>query len=117
MFEFEKFSVYKQSKDFSLIIFRMIKNNSSFDIVLSNQLRRASLSCMLNIAEGSGRYSKKDRRHFYVIARGSLLESVAILDFLKELESIDNTESKNVYDKAESISRILYMLINKPVTD
>jgi four helix bundle protein len=46
------------------------------------QLERASLSVPLNVAEGFGRRSAADRRHFYSIARGSALECAALLDVL-----------------------------------
>lgn len=39
---------------------------------------------MLNIAEGSGRFTDKNKRNFYVIARGSAFECVAVFDFLKD---------------------------------
>ena len=53
------------------------------DAVVRDQLRRASLSCVLNIAEGAGRRSPAQKRHFYSIARGSAMESAAILDVLR----------------------------------
>jgi four helix bundle protein len=53
------------------------------DAVVRDQLRRASLSVVLNIAEGAGRRSCAQKRHLYSIARGSAMESAAILDVLR----------------------------------
>ena len=47
---------------------------------LSDQLGRASLSIATNLAEGNGRFTKPDRRHFFTIARGSVQECVPLLD-------------------------------------
>jgi four helix bundle protein len=49
---------------------------------IKDQLSRASLSVVLNIAEGSGKYTVKDRAKFYRIALGSFRESQAVLDLL-----------------------------------
>ena len=59
---------------------------------LIDQLKRASLSIPLNIAEGYGKRSEKDRARFYDIARGSARECGAILDALKVLHLVDNTK-------------------------
>jgi four helix bundle protein len=48
--------------------------------MLSDQLRRASLSISLNIAEGCGRVSDRDAARFFSMARGSAMECAAVLD-------------------------------------
>ena len=50
--------------------------------VLRDQLERASLGVVLNIAEGAGRSSAGDKRRFYEMARGSATETAAILEVI-----------------------------------
>ena len=52
---------------------------------LTQQIRRAALSVHLNIAEGSSRKSEAERKRFYEIARGSLIEVDAALDISYDL--------------------------------
>ena len=77
MFDFEKLSVYQKSKVFNKNV-AVFLSNTKTDRTTNDQLRRASFSIMLNIAEGTGRFTKPDKRNFYVIARGSAFECVAI---------------------------------------
>ncbi len=51
--------------------------------VLHDQVERASLSVVLTIAEGAGRRSRKDKRRFYAMARGSAMEVAAAIDVLR----------------------------------
>jgi four helix bundle protein len=88
MFDFEKRVVYQMSKAFHLEITRWLVSNQTVDAVTRDQLRRASLSVALNIAEGSGRFSQKDRRNFFVVARSSVFEVAAIFDILKDASRI-----------------------------
>jgi four helix bundle protein len=50
--------------------------------IVRDQLERASLSVVLNIAEGGGRRSRRDKRRYYAYARGSATEVAALLDVL-----------------------------------
>ena len=63
MFDFEKLDIYKKAKKFNTDVRNFIKS-TKLDSTTKDQLRRASFSIVLNIAEGSGRFSKADRRNF-----------------------------------------------------
>ena len=110
MFDFEKLDVYKKAKKFNKSI-TIFLSKSKVDKVTKDQLRRASFSIMLNIAEGSGRFTKPDKRHYYVIARGSVFECVAIFDYLKDMGLISDTIFKDYYSFLEEISKMLFAMI------
>ena len=88
MFEFERLSVYEKAKKLNKSV-TLFLENSLVDTITKSQLRRASFSVMLNIAEGSGRSTNRDKRNFLVISRGSVFECVAIFDYLKDINQID----------------------------
>lgn len=79
-YNFEKLDVWKLSLKVNGEILRLTKKFPANEIyVLKDQTRRALLSICLNIAEGSGRGSKKDFKRFIRNAIGSVLEVVACL--------------------------------------
>ncbi len=110
MFEFQNLDVYKKAKVFHLESKQLI-NLIQLDKIEKDQLFRASFSIILNIAEGSGRVSKPDRRHFFVISRGSVFECIAILDVLRDSNSINTDTFNSFLKKADELSRILYAMI------
>ena len=112
MFDFEKLDVYKKSKSFNKAVNSYILDNE-LEPVIRNQLSRASLSVVLNIAEGSGRFSKRSKRYFYVVARSSLFECVAVFDVLKDESMIENLLFTQLYMSAEELSKMLFVLIRQ----
>ena len=112
MFDFEKLEVYTKSKIFTHKVICFLSNCKT-DKVVSDQLRRAALSIILNIAEGSSRFSNKDRKNFLVIARGSAFECAAIFEFLKDNNYIELDTYHNYYKDLEEISKMLFALIKK----
>ncbi len=110
MFDFEKLEVYSKAKLFNRdVSFFLEHTNISKN--KNDQLERAAFSIMLNIAEGSGRFTKPDKKNFYIIARGSAFECVAIFDFLSDQKVIDQEMFKKFYSMLEEISKMLYALI------
>lgn len=110
MFEFQKLEVYRKAKEFNRQISKLL-----FEIkvkrIVNDQLSRAALSIPLNIAEGSGRFSKPDRRNFFVISRSSVFECVAILDILKDQDIVTEETFQNLSSMADELSRILFTMI------
>ncbi len=107
MFDFEKLDLYQIVKAQNLKVLTILKSNKSIDFYLVDQWKRASLSIMLNLAEGAGRMTDQDKRHFLTIARGSVYESVAILSLLKDMQSISEKEYEELYSGYESCSKML----------
>jgi four helix bundle protein len=110
MFDFCKLDVYQKAKAFCILITKMISSRK-FDRTTNDQLRRASFSIMFNIAEGSSRFSNKDRRNFMVIAKGSAFESAAILEYLFEISEIKEEDYHRFLSDLEQISKMLFSLI------
>ena len=107
MFDFEKLDVYQVVNKQNLKVLSFIYSDTSIDPYIKDQWKRASLSTLLNLAEGSGRMTPNDKKHFITIARGSVYESVAILETLKGLGQIDEQLHKELYDNYEIISKML----------
>ena len=110
MFDFCKLDVYQKAKAFCILMHKRISNRS-FDRNTNDQLRRASFSIMLNIAEGSSRFSNKDRKNFMVVARGSAFECAAIIEYLYEVSEVDKDSYDNYLHSLEEISKMLFGLI------
>jgi len=73
-----------------------------------DQLDRASTSIPLNIAEGNGKFSARDRARFFEMARGSALECAACLDVLLARKL---ATEQQVAEQKERLARIVQMLI------
>jgi four helix bundle protein len=106
-FDHEKLDVYREAISFCAWVGELL-NSISAKAAAKDQLDRASTSIPLNIAEGNGKFSAKDRARFLEIARGSALECAACLDVLvaRKLASADQTENAK-----ENLARIVQMLM------
>jgi four helix bundle protein len=106
-FDFRDTKVYTLAKLFHKDILNIL-NDKKVGKILTDQLTRASISIVLNLAEGYGRFHKADKRNFYVTARASLNECIACLDII-----FDNEIPDEVLKKADELGKMISGLINK----
>lgn len=84
-----------------------------FQSSLGDQLRRASLSVVLNIVEGGARKSAKERRQFLNIALSSLKESKYLLNFAQEFTLLKEKDYEEMMTLTNRLARILYGILYK----
>lgn len=75
-----KLQVYHVALELHALASTLVAN---LNRIVRDQLERASLSVVLNIAEAGGRRSRRDKARYYAIARGSATEVAALLDILE----------------------------------
>jgi len=113
MFGHEKFGAYQKAIKFVAQATPIIDRLPSGNAHLKDQLKRASVSIPLNIAEGSGKRSVREKRRFYTIARGSAMECAAILDVLQALDLISELEVKEPKGLLNQVTAILSSICRK----
>jgi four helix bundle protein len=83
VFDFERLEVYQKALDFVTSIFRITRDlPREYQFSLGDQLRRAGISIVNNLAEGSGKLSKKEKAQFYRTSLNSARECVPMLTVL-----------------------------------
>ena len=115
MFDFEKLGVYQKAKTLNKEVQKFLRANKTADSYLRDQLRRASISMVINIAEGSGKFSSADKRNFYTISRGSVYECVSLFELLLDDEAVDIQMFQKFYGEFEIVSKMLFGLIQSQV--
>lgn len=110
MFKFEELRVYQEALSVVDFVYENTKKwPKDEQFVLISQIRRAVVSIVLNIAEGSSR-GKKDFGHFLDISKGSCFECVAILAIAGKRGYITSEEYDQYHMKFVSIAKMLTAL-------
>jgi four helix bundle protein len=111
-FAFEKLVVYQKSVDFADQIAAAAEKFPRGYGYLVDQMNRAALSIATNLAEGNGRFTKPDRRHFFGIARGSAQECVPLLELATRRSLITPDQHAKLKADLEEIAKMISGLIN-----
>jgi four helix bundle protein len=92
MLDYERLDVYQCALQFAALSFQIIEGMPRGHGELSDQLRRATISVPLNIAEGAGKTTDRERARYHALARGSAMECAAIVDLIR-LQALVETET------------------------
>lgn len=111
---FKDLIVWKESKNLILLVYKITDSfPKSEEFAIKNQIRRAVVSILSQIAEGWLRRSKKDKLHYLEIALGSLLEIEAQMDVSKDLGYIKESDYLAFDNLRARVSYLLYKYTSK----
>ena len=108
----QKLDIYHLSQAFVLECYKLSKylpDDEKFGMI--SQIRRASLSVHLNIAEGASPKSEVERKRFYEISRSSIVEIDAALDIANGLGYLNNYDTSKLGEAMIKCFKILSGLI------
>ncbi|MBM4146883.1 MAG: four helix bundle protein [Nitrospira sp.] len=113
-FSFEDLEVWQKAVDFADKVINLAEeiqtDRKHFRLI--EQLESASTSIALNIAEGKGRYSKKEFIQFLYIARASLYETITLLMIFNRKQWISDMQIDEIKVFGDQIGKMLSSLIN-----
>jgi four helix bundle protein len=110
-FDHEKLDVYQLAIEFTARANDVIESLPRGRGYLADQLQRAALSIVLNIAEGAGRFSPADKSVFYLRSRASATESAAVLDVCRKLKLIEDATTEANKAILDRICQMLTKLV------
>ena len=112
MGNFKNLTVWKISKDFAVLIYNVTNKDAWLkDYGFRDQIRRASISIVSNIAEGDASGTDKNSIHYFYIARGSAAEVFTQATIAHEIGYLSNDDFHKIESIVEEISAKLMNLI------
>lgn len=112
-YSYEDLDVWHKSVDFADMVIGIVDelNTDRKHYRLIEQVESAATSVSMNIAEGKGRFSKKEFVRFLYIARGSLFETITLIEILKRRNWINDKKYQDIRQMGNKIGKMLSGLI------
>ena len=107
--KFEDIISWQKSKILVLATYKLFEKHNDFGF--KNQIERAAVSVMNNIAEGFERKSNNEFKYFLFVAKGSAAEVRSMLYIAKDLKKITNDEFHKLYKLTIEIAKLISGLI------
>jgi len=106
--KFEDIEAWQKARELTNKIYEISSTNDfANDFTLKGQTRKASMSIMLNIAEGYARRSNREVRQFLNYAHGSCAEVQSALYLAFDQKYISQQQFNNIYKCTEEISKMI----------
>jgi four helix bundle protein len=102
---FEDIRAWQKAKDLSVAIYRLFEHSKDFGF--KDQIQRASVSVMNNIAEGFERKGNKEFSYFLYVAKGSCGEVRSMIILAKDLGKINDSDFDSLFKQTEEISKMI----------
>lgn len=109
--KFEDLIAWQEARKLVNLIYDITQRNSSKDFNLANQIQKAGVSIMANISEGFGRYSFKDSKQFFTMARGSIAEVQSHLYVILDRNMISKNQFQDIYEQSIKANKLINGLI------
>jgi len=106
-------NIYQATRDLAVEVYnvsRLLPKEEKFNMV--PQMRRAALSVKLNLAEGSSRKSEIERKRYYEISRGSIVEIDALLETAVDVGFLKKEQLNSVGEKLNKCFAMLSKMVN-----
>ena len=107
---YKDLKVYQKAYKSNLEIFKTIRKKLDREYAIKDQILRASLSVVLNIAEGYGRKSTADFKRYLTMSLGSTNEVIVLLEIIRDLNLLERTKVEELIDSYQEIGKMLYRL-------
>jgi four helix bundle protein len=108
---FEDIEAWKNAREMTIMLYSVMQDSN--DYAFRNQILKASVSVMNNIAEGFERRTNNEFKHFLYIAKGSAGEVRSMLYLASDLKYIDEVKCKSIFELSLIISKMLANFIKK----
>lgn len=109
---FTDLNAWKESHKFVLLVYRKTTSFLKEEVFgITNQIRRAAVSIVSNIAEGFGRQSYKEKVQFYSIAQGPNLEIQSQMLVARDLQFLKEKDFQEIADQSIAVGKLLSGLI------
>ena len=112
-FAYENLEVWNKAVDFAVEVINTVDNISTDrkHYRLLEQIEASSTSIAMNIAEGKGRYSRKEFKQYLYIARGSLYETMALLEIFRRVKWITDEQYIELETLGKEIASMIMGLV------
>ncbi len=118
MFRFERLKVWPKALAFAdQAITLSIRWPSELQSSLGDQVRRAAVSVIANIAEGCGKRTGKSSRYYYDIAKGSVYEVIGVMALARKRGLVSDADFRALYASGDEVSAMLWGLMQANVAE
>jgi len=105
---------WKEAHKLAIEVYRVTEDFPQKEVFgLTNQIRRASVSVVSNIAEGFSRQTAKEKVQFYFISKGSNAEVQSQLLIARDIGYLSEGHFKRIADRSVQVSKLLTGMIRK----